>query len=161
MRSIVRMTTLAIETELGTIELRLRPDAAPVTVKHVCEAVQGGLYNNTCFYRSDFVIQCGLHGTTRSHPNGDLPINETNVPGLQSISNTRGTVAIAHFDVPDNGSTEFFINLKHNAHLDSVYGGYCVFAQVETSESFAVVDAIASAITNRGSKPRILRMSLK
>ena len=154
------MSTLRIETELGVIELGLRPDAAPVTVKHISEAVRLGLYKNTCFYRSDFVIPCGLHGTSKRHPHGDLPVNETNVSGLPSITNTRGTAAVAHFDVPDNGSTEFFINLKHNAHLDSVYGGYCVFAQVETSESFAVVDTIASAITNKGTKPKILRMTL-
>ena len=117
-------------------------------------------YNDTCFYRSDFLVQCGLHGTSKKHPKGDLPTNETHAPGLQTISNTRGTASIAHFDVPDNGSTEFFINLKHNAHLDTVYGGYCVFAQVESPESFAVVDAIASAIANKGTKPKILRMSL-
>ena len=48
----------------------------------------------------------------------------------QRIPNTRGGVAIAHWDVPDNGNSEFFINLKTNSHLDQAYGGYCVFAEV-------------------------------
>ena len=67
------------------------------------------------------------------------------------ISNTRGTASIAHFDIPDNGNTEFFINLGANTHLDTVYGGYCVFAEVSTgdSESWATVDAIASAISSK------------
>ena len=37
-----------------------------------------------------------------------------------------------------------------NAHLDTAYGGYCVFAQVEDAASFAVVDAIAAAIKAGG-----------
>ena len=60
------------------------------------------------------------------------------------MSNTRGTAAIAHWDVPDCGNSEFFINLGTNAHLDEAYGGYCVFAQVEDDASFAIVDAIAA-----------------
>ena len=66
------------------------------------------------------------------------------------VSNTRGTAAIAHWDVPDCGNSEFFINLGTNAHLDSAYGGYCVFAQVEDDASFKVVDAIAEAIKKVG-----------
>ena len=45
-------------------------------------------------------------------------------------SNVRGTCSVAHWDVPDCGNTEFFINLKPNPHLDEAYGGYCVFAAV-------------------------------
>ncbi|CAE8635821.1 unnamed protein product, partial [Polarella glacialis] len=97
---------------------------------------------------SDFVIQCGLHGSGVSPP-GNLSRNETKDGGV--ISNTRGTCAIAHFDVPDNGNTEFFVNLQTNAHLDSVYGGYCVFAEVADDASFRVVDAIAQAVKERGS----------
>ena len=39
-----------------------------------------------------------------------------------------------------------------NAHLDSVYGGYCVFAQIhpEDDASFAVVDSIAAVVKQRG-----------
>ena len=48
-------------------------------------------------------MQCGLFGTDKNNPNGDLPVNETH-SGAR-ISNTRGTAAIAHFDVPDNGNT--------------------------------------------------------
>ena len=38
------------------------------------------------------------------------------------------------------------MNLQTNAHLDSVYGGYCVFAEVVSEESFATVDKIAEKI---------------
>merc|ERR1712113_1333391 len=106
-------------------------------------AVTDGLYNGTTFYRSDFVIQCGLHGSGRKPP-GDIKKNETKDNVF--VSNTRGTCAIAHWDVPDNGNTEFFINLHTNAHLDDVYGGYCVFAEVADDASFEVVDRIAAEL---------------
>jgi len=66
----------------------------------------------------------------------------------RSISNTRGTVAVAHHDVPDNGNSEFFVNLGVNTHLDEAYGGYCVFALVEEGdeESWGVVDAVAKSV---------------
>merc|ERR1711934_1221172 len=106
--------------------------------------VSDGLYNDCSFYRSDFVIQCGTHGLNRPNKRGELKVNETKTD--PRVSNPRGTAAIAHWDVPDCGNSEFFINLQTNSHLDEAYGGYCVFAQVEDDASFAVVDKIAAAI---------------
>ena len=74
------------------------------------------------------------------------------------MSNARGTAAVAHWDVPDCGNTEFFINLVTNSHLDSAYGGYCVFAEVADESSFAVVDAIAAAVKSK-KKVSISKMS--
>lgn len=141
------------------IDLRLRPDAAPVTVQYMVDAVQAGLYNQgrATFYRSDFVIQCGLHGSGVVNPQGDVPRNETK--SGRFVSNTAGTAAVAHFDVPDNGNTEFFINLKHNKHLDRAYGGYCVFAEVADEESMKTCQHIAALIP-QGTKPKVLRMSI-
>ena len=144
----------------GNITLTLRADAAPKTVAHIAALVSDGLYNGCCFYRSDFVIQCGLQtaaGQNVNNPHPDLPVNET--AQAPRVSNTRGTCAVAHWDVPDNGNSEWFINLKTNAHLDEAYGGYCVFAQVADDASFAVVDAIAQAIL-QGQKPEINSISL-
>mmetsp|Transcript_92177 Transcript_92177/g.256560 ORF Transcript_92177/g.256560 Transcript_92177/m.256560 type:complete len:151 (+) Transcript_92177:87-539(+) len=139
--------TLTMKTSCGDISLRLRPDSAPITVDYIVKAVKDGLYNGKQFYRSDFVIQCGLHGSGVSPP-GNLPKNETRFGTL--ISNTRGTCAIAHWDVPDCGNTEFFVNLQTNAHLDEAYGGYCVFAEVADDPSFAVVDRIAQEVKAKG-----------
>lgn len=72
---------------------------------------------NTC-------LEKGLHGS-QTKPPANLQSNETGKHTF--VSNTRGTAAIAHWDVPDCGNTEFFINLKANSHLDEAYGGYCVF----------------------------------
>ncbi len=149
--------SLVFETGLGRIVLRLRSDAAPRTVEYITQCVNAGLYNGRNFYRSDFVIQCGLYGSGITHSFGDLSSNETN-SGVR-ISNTRGTCAIAHFDVPDNGNTEFFINLQANTHLDQAYGGYCVFAEVVGDDSFAVVDKIAKMV-KAGSNVTILRITV-
>ena len=96
-----------LTTSRGPITLRLRPDVAPVTAAHFAELVRLRAFDNTSFYRSDFVIQCGLHGTERQSPLPDLRVNESKAPG--ALSNTRGTVAMAHWDVPDNGNSECFI----------------------------------------------------
>eukprot|EP00729_Bicosta_minor_P025733 gene25733-30894_t len=116
------------------------------------QVVTDKLYDGKTFYRRDFVIQCGLHGS-QTKPPANLQSNETGKHTF--VSNTRGTAAIAHWDVPDCGNTEFFINLKANSHLDEAYGGYCVFAEVEEGDaaSFAVVDTIAAAIA--GGTPKI------
>ena len=145
------MSRLVITTAAGAVELKLRPDAAPQTVEYITKAVRDGVYGKANFYRSDFVIQCGLHGTGKSNPAGDLRVNETSTGPV--VSNTRGTASIAHFDVPDCGNTEFFINLGSNTHLDAAYGGYCVFAQVEDDASFQVVDALAAQIKRDAQVP--------
>ena len=150
--------TLCSDTSLGNIELRLRPNSAPRTVEHIKKLVGEGLYNGCCFYRSDFVIQCGLQkpdGTAVKNPHASLDINETSLN--DKISNKRGTVSVAHWDVPDCGNSEFFINVQDNPHLDSAYGGYCVFAEVANEGSFQIVDAIKSAIP-KGEKPLIKKV---
>jgi cyclophilin family peptidyl-prolyl cis-trans isomerase len=45
------MSTLKIMSECGTIELTMRPDAAPLTVKYITELCNKRLYNNRTFYR--------------------------------------------------------------------------------------------------------------
>ena len=146
------MSLLVIDTVLGTINLQFLPESAPRTVSHISNIVNSKLYDGTNFYRSDFVVQLGLHGSGRSNPHGDLAVNETGCTGTVT-SNTRGTASVAHFDVPDCGGSEVFINLGDNAHLDSAYGGYCVFAQVDPSDeaSFRVIDAIAAEVKTKGS----------
>ena len=152
LHSSATMSLLVIDTVLGTINLQFLPESAPRTVSQISNIINSKLYDNTKFYRSDFVIQFGLHGSGRSNPHGDLAVNETGCAGTVT-SNTRGTASVAHFDVPDCGGSEVFINLGDNAHLDSAYGGYCVFARVDPHDeaSFRVIDAIAAEVKTKGS----------
>lgn len=138
------MSHVVIETELGNIRLKFN-EKAPITSEHVKKLCSAGTFSTgeTHFYRSDFVIQFGVHGTKIHREK--LSANESRVCGM---SNTRGTASFAHWDVPDCGDTEIFINLKANSHLDTAYGGFCVFAFVEDgdSASFKTIDAIAAQI---------------
>lgn len=43
--------SIEIQTPLGNIKLRLRPDSAPKTVEYVARCVQAKLYDGRCFYR--------------------------------------------------------------------------------------------------------------
>lgn len=135
------MTSLIISTELGDIKASLLPEVAPVTVSHILRHVQEALYDGTAFYRSDFVIQFGLHGSGKTTAYPPLAVNESG----RGYSNKRGTLAVAHHDKPDNGSTELFINLENNLHLDTAYGGYAVWAEVREGdvESWKTIAAIA------------------
>jgi cyclophilin family peptidyl-prolyl cis-trans isomerase len=58
-------------------------------------------------------------------------------------------------------AAEFFINLGANTHLDTAYGGYCVFAQVEEDDaaSFKVVDDIAAAVKS-GTNVKVSSMTV-
>lgn len=151
---------LVLTTPLGEVALALLRDAAPATAAHIVRLVASGAYDGAaCFYRSDFVIQFGLHGSGRASALGPLAVNESALPGR--VSNLRGTAALAHWDVPDCGDAEAFINLGDNAHLDAAYGGYCVFARVleGDAKSWAVVDAIAAAV-KKGAKVPVLKASI-
>jgi cyclophilin family peptidyl-prolyl cis-trans isomerase len=138
------MSHFIIETELGSIRLKFNTKT-PITCDHVkrISALDTFSTGAAHFYRSDFVIQFGVHGSKIAREK--LVANESKSSGM---SNTRGTAAFAHWDVPDCGDTEIFINLKENSHLDTAYGGFCVFAYVEETdlESFKTIDTIAAAI---------------
>ena len=147
--------SVVIATSLGNIRLTTRPEAAPMTTQHFLNLVNAKLYDGACFYRSDFVIQMGLtaasDGSSIHNSFPDLERNETH--DHVALSNTRGTMSVAHFDVPDNGNSEIFINLDANVHLDQAYGGYSVFAEIQASDesSFSTVAKIATYIAeNQG-----------
>lgn len=125
---------LVVSTPLGQIRLALRPDAAPATVAHITKLVRDKIFDGTVWYRSDFVIQTGLHGSGRPNPHADLAVNESVGAGAAgALSNTRGAAAVAHWDAPDCGNSEWFISLRDNPHLDAAYGGYAVFAAVRAA----------------------------
>lgn len=88
-------SALLMETEAGPITLRLRPDAAPETVQYILKSVASQLYDGREFYRSDFVIQFGLHGSGVQNPHGNQQVNETHTH--IKLSNLRGTVSVAHW----------------------------------------------------------------
>ena len=125
-------------------------DTAPITAAHAAKVIESGVFSGTTFYRSDFVIQFGLYGTSKVNSVPNLSVNESRRNNKNGRSNLKGTLAVAHHDVPDNGNNEYFINLGANTHLDEAYGGYAVFAAVgdDDSGSWSTIDKIAASIKN-------------
>ena len=109
----------------GTIRMRLRPDAAPLTVANMLRLIKEGKYNKTgCAYRYEkgFVMQFGLCSR----------IDHKTVPLEYKLPNEKYTVSMARSSNPHSGGTEFFINLANNSRGlgPQRKGGYAVFGEI-------------------------------
>jgi peptidyl-prolyl cis-trans isomerase A (cyclophilin A) len=136
-----------LETTMGAIKVELFQSKAPITVKNFLDYINIAFYNGTIVHRIDFVI--GMGGYTENlmgRPTLPAIKNESK----NGLKNLRGTLAMARYDNPDSATSQFFINLKNNAHLDPSGAdfGYAVFGKV--IEGMDVVDKIAAVKT--GSK---------
>jgi cyclophilin family peptidyl-prolyl cis-trans isomerase len=138
---------VVIDTSDGPITLELYPDKAPITVENFLKYVDEGYYDNLIFHRviRDFMIQGGgmtdqMEEKGQQHP----PIkNESQ----RSLSNERGTIAMARTPNPDSATCQFFINTKRqgNKGLDTAGGGYTAFGKV--IDGMDVVDKIEAVAT--------------
>ncbi len=139
---------VALETSMGVIKIQLSPAKAPITTKNFLTYVDMGFYNGTIVHRVDFVI--GMGGYTENltaRPTLAAIKNESK----NGLKNLRGTISMARYDPPDSATSQFFINLKDNAHLDAsgAQFGYAVFGKIV--EGMDVVDQIAKVKTgNKG-----------
>jgi uncharacterized protein (TIGR03437 family) len=142
------------QTNLGNINVTLRPDVAPLTVANFLNYVNTGGYTNTIIHRNvpGFVIQGGgwqlLNGTptqltANASVNNECP---TAASGPRcALSNVRGTIAMAKVGgMPNSASDEWFFNTANSnaATLDFSNGGYTVFGQVADAAGLAVIDQI-------------------
>ncbi|MCL1888554.1 MAG: peptidylprolyl isomerase [Kiritimatiellaeota bacterium] len=147
------MTTIIIETSMGTITAELDAEKAPITVKNILEYVDEGFYTDTIFHRviPNFMIQGGGFTEDMTQKKTKAPIKIESANGLK---NARGTLAMARTNVPDSATSQFFINHKDNDFLNFTAPnpqgyGYAVFGRV--TDGMDVVDAIAKVATgNRG-----------
>ncbi|MDD3482013.1 peptidylprolyl isomerase [Azovibrio restrictus] len=144
---------IKLQTNLGTITLKLDTEKAPATVKNFVQYVQDGHYDNTIFHRviNGFMIQGG--GFTPGMKQKDTRDQIEN-EAANGLKNKRGTIAMARTNDPHSATAQFFINVSDNDFLDfkapSGSGwGYCVFGEVV--EGMDVVDKIKSVKTgNKG-----------
>ena len=137
--------TATIETNMGTIKIKLYEDKAPITTANFIELAESGFYDNLTIHRvaKDFVIQGG-------DPNGDGTGGSGKTISWEdtSLKNIKYSIAMARSGNPDtvegaNTSTsQFFINLKDNPGLDSYTYPFVVFGHVISGTE--VVDAIGA-----------------
>jgi peptidyl-prolyl cis-trans isomerase A (cyclophilin A) len=133
------------ETSMGTIEIQLDRQKAPITVENFVKYVKTSYYDGTVFHRvmPGFVIQGGGYTTTAEKVAG-APIKLESNNGLKNLA---GTIAMARTDDPDSATSQFFINLVDDPDLDysTTYSGYAVFGKVVAGMS--VVNSIAAVKT--------------
>lgn len=127
-----------LETDRGTIHVRLFPEQAPVTVANFANLVRRGFYDGLSFHRviADFMIQGGCpQGTGTGGPGYRFEDECTaalrhDAPGRLSMANAG----------PGTNGSQFFITHVPTPWLD---GKHTIFGEVMGAEDQAVVNAIA------------------
>ena len=143
-----RNPQVVMDTSLGAIRLELFADKAPVSAKNFLQYVDDKFYDGLVFHRviANFMTQGGGMGPDLKEKPGRAPIANEAGNGL---SNARGTLAMARTNVPNSGTSQFFINLKDNSYLDRAKAqdrvGYAVFGKVVAGMD--VVDKISRVQT--------------
>ncbi len=128
---------VVFETSKGTVFIKLDRTHAPLSTENFLRYVQSGFYNNTIFHRviksKDMsIVQGGGFGPGMSRKATLPPIPCESANGLR---NEAGTIAMARTSDPDSGTSQFFINLQDNTHLNFRSAtpegmGYAVFGKV-------------------------------
>lgn len=135
------------DTDVGSFTVELFPAQAPKSVANFLRYVDAGHYDGTIFHRviRGFVVQGG--GVT-----ADMREKPTNAPveneAKNGLKNEAGTLAMARTQDPHSATSQFYVNLKHNASLDypSFDGwGYAVFGKV--ADGMATIRKMEAAET--------------
>lgn len=126
-----------LETDRGTIHLRLFPEQAPVTVANFANLVQRGYYDGLKFHRviPDFMVQGGCPTGTGTGGPGYRFEDECS-PALRH--DAPGKLSMANAGPGTNGS-QFFITHVPTPWLD---GKHTIFGEVLGADDQKVVDAI-------------------
>ena len=142
---------VVMETSLGTIEMELYPDKAPISVANFLSYVKEKFYDGTVFHRviKGFMIQGGGFTPDMKQKPTDTPIENEAANGLK---NDQYTIAMARTGDPHSATAQFFINVVDNGFLNHTAPtpqgwGYAVFGKVVKGQD--VVDAIKKVRTTR------------
>lgn len=133
-------TQVALETNQGTIILKLYPDVAPKTVENFVGLVEKGYYNGTIFHRviKDFMIQGGDPTATGRGGQSLWGGKFEDEVSPKITFDKPGLIAMANAGPNTNGS-QFFIttvpcpwlNMKHTI-FGEVVSGYDVVQKIDT-----------------------------
>ena len=129
-----------IETDKGTIEVKLYPEHAPKTVNNFVSLARDGFYDGLVFHRviPNFMIQGGdPTGTGRGGPGYKFEDEVKDNP----LKHETGSLSMANAGPNTNGS-QFFITHAPQPHLN---GRHTVFGKVMDGQD--VVDAVEQGDT--------------
>jgi len=137
-----------IETSLGSIEIELFTDIAPITVNNFVNLSKDGYYDNVIFHRviKGFMIQGGDPSGTGHGEMGKYPGYEFQDELNNPMQYEKGIVAMANRGPNTNGSQFFIMHVDYPLPYD-----YTIFGKV--SNGIDVVDAIANVQTGDMDKP--------
>ncbi len=154
--------TAKFETSLGNFEAEIFVEEMPITGGNFVTLVNEGFYDGLHFHRviENFMNQFGCpHSKDPSSPRagtGQSPHGsiKDEHPEKLRLSNEVGTLSMANAG-PQSGSSQFFINTKHNDFLDYFSGGqskHPVFGKI--SAGMDIVTAINNTATDGSDRPR-------
>lgn len=141
-------TIAILDTDKGTIKIKLFTDLVPETTKNFMELARSGKYNGVPFHRviDGFMIQTGdftnKNGTGGySYKGPDTSIDDEFSPQLKNL---KGTVSMANSGPNTNGS-QFFI-VTANEGTPWLNNKHSVFGQVYEGQN--VADGISKVSRN-------------
>lgn len=137
---------VVMETNMGTIKIKLYTEKAPITTSNFRELVEKGFYDGIIFHRviDGFMIQGG-DPTGTGTGGSDKVIQDEFDPSLRHSK--EGILSMANRG-PNTGTSQFFITLGPTPHLDDKHA---VFGEVV--EGMDVVKAIGKVETGPMDKP--------
>lgn len=139
-------TTAVIATSLGSIELELWPDKAPLHVENFKKLAAQGFYSNLIFHRviPDFMVQTGCPKGTGTGGPGWTVNAEFNKEAFK-----KGVLGMARSSNPNSAGSQFFICVADSPWLN---GQYTAFGKVTKGQD--VADKIAVVPRGANDKPK-------
>jgi peptidyl-prolyl cis-trans isomerase B (cyclophilin B) len=134
---------VTLDTEGGSIVIKMLPAAAPETTRSFLNLAATGALDTTTFSRvvKGFVIQGGNLSTSEKWSAELAERMSRHLPDEPSgIKHVRGMVSMARGEEPNSATTHFFILVGDGPHLD---GKFSAFGRVITG--IEVADAINRA----------------
>jgi peptidyl-prolyl cis-trans isomerase B (cyclophilin B) len=134
-----------VETSLGTITFRLRPDVAPNTAWNFRELVRGGFYTDQIVPRvvnrtpsgAPFVIQLGdPTGTRQGGPGYTIDLEPS------TLAHDFGVLSMARAEDPNTGGSQVFVALSRDG-TKALDGKYASFGQaVAGAEAIVAISRV-------------------
>ena len=148
--NVVQYKRVILETELGTISMRLLYDKAPKTVANFLDLVDKRFYNGKTFHTA-YANQFLLGGCPNGSGAGKRPDGTCIEPEFNETPFDAGTVAMALIQSdPSSASCQFFICLSRQPGWDS---RYTAFAKVDGPESLEVLHKLGGVAVDDQHRP--------
>ena len=148
--TVVQYKRVILETEYGSIGMRLLYDKAPKTVANFLDLIGKRFYNGKTFH-SVYANQFILGGDPNGNGSGKRQDGVCIEPEFNDTPFELGTVAMALIESdPNSASCQFFICLSRQPAWD---GHYTVFAKVDGPESLEVLQKLGNVAVDDQHRP--------